>query len=75
MVSTIANFAKSHLKSYNNKHQEFLNFVLKQYVKEGVSEPDIDKLPNLLTLKYKAVSDGVSEFSGVEMIRGTFIGF
>lgn len=67
--------AKCHLDAYDSKQQEFLNFVLEQYVKEGVSELDVDKIPSLLTLKYKGVTDGISILGGVETIRGVFIGF
>jgi len=70
-----ANKAKIHLASYDRKQQDFLNFVLEQYVKEGVSELDVDKLPELLTLKYKAVSDGINKLGDVATIRGAFIGF
>jgi hypothetical protein len=40
------------LSSRKDKEQEFLQFVLDQYVKVGVSELDEAKLPNLVTLKY-----------------------
>src|SRR5699024_5637220 len=40
-----ANRAKLYLDSYNKKQQQFINFVLSQYVKDGVSELDDDKLP------------------------------
>lgn len=41
------------LSSYDDKLQLFLDYVLSQYVKEGVSELDQDKLPALLQLKYR----------------------
>jgi len=52
-----------------------LNFVLEQYVKEGVSELDDAKLSNLLTLKYKAISDAKNVLGDIPTIRNTFIGF
>lgn len=36
---------------YTGKQQEFLDFVLDQYIKEGVGELDRSKLPQLLELK------------------------
>lgn len=60
---------------YDNKLQLFLDFVLSQYVKEGVGELDQAKLPDLLELKYKAVSDAAAELGGVARIRDAFIGF
>jgi type I restriction enzyme, R subunit len=60
---------------YDPKLQAFLDFVLSQYVKEGVGELDQAKLPHLLELKYRAVSDAAAELGGVAQIRDAFIGF
>ena len=60
---------------YDYKLQAFLDFVLFQYVKEGVGELDQAKLPHLLELKYRAVSDAAAELGGVAQIRDAFIGF
>jgi len=67
--------AKIQLGEYNPKQQEFLNFVLDQYVKEGFEELDDSKLPDLLELKYKAIADAKRELGDVKSIRETFIGF
>jgi type I restriction enzyme R subunit len=67
--------AKIQLNDYNQKQQEFLNFVLDQYVKEGVNELDDSKLPNLLELKYKAIADAKRELGDIKSIRDSFIGF
>lgn len=67
--------AKIQLHDYNPKQQEFLNFVLDQYVKEGVDELDDAKLPNLLELKYKAIADAKRELGAIKTIRESFIGF
>ncbi len=60
---------------YDAKLQLFLDFVLSQYVKEGVGELDRAKLPHLLELKYRAVSDAAAELGGVAAIREAFVGF
>jgi type I restriction enzyme R subunit len=70
-----ANKAKIQLSDYNPKQQDFLNFVLQQYVKEGVNELDDAKLPDLLELKYKAIVDAKRELGNIKSIRETFIGF
>ncbi|WP_242158204.1 EcoAI/FtnUII family type I restriction enzme subunit R [Aestuariivivens sediminis] len=70
-----ADKAKIKLGDYNQKQQEFLNFVLEQYVKEGVDELDDAKLPDLLELKYKAITDAKRELGDIKSIRDTFIGF
>ncbi len=67
--------AKIQLMDYNPKQQEFLNFVLDQYVKEGVNELDESKLPDLLELKYDAIDDAKRQLGDIPTIRDTFIGF
>ncbi|MFY0689797.1 MAG: DEAD/DEAH box helicase family protein [Cyclobacteriaceae bacterium] len=67
--------AKIHFDSYNPQQQEFLNFVLEQYVNEGVDELDDAKLPELLELKYHAIADAKQHLGEIKLIRETFIGF
>ncbi|MDA7520236.1 DEAD/DEAH box helicase family protein [Akkermansiaceae bacterium] len=60
---------------YSDKQQEFINFVLQHYVNEGVRELDIEKLPDLLELKYESISDAVTQLGNVKDIREIFVGF
>jgi type I restriction enzyme R subunit len=60
---------------YDTKLQTFLDFVLAQYIKEGVGELDGAKLPHLLELKYRAISDATAELGGAAKIREAFVGF
>ncbi len=60
---------------YDAKLQTFLDFVLSQYVKEGVGELDEAKLTHLLDLKYRSVTDAAAELGGVAKIRAAFVGF
>jgi len=60
---------------YFGKQQEFLDFVLDQYIKEGVRELDQEKLPQLLELKYHDLRDAVADLGSVNDIRTVFIGF
>ena len=60
---------------YDERQREFLEFVLDQYIKEGVQELDDEKLPDLLELKYDAVSDAVDQLGSVAKIREVFVGF
>ena len=67
--------AKIQLGDYDPKQQEFLNFILTQYVRDGVDELDDKKLPELLELKYKSISDAKGILGNIRSIRDTFIGF
>lgn len=60
---------------YDEKLQSFLDFVLSQYVQEGVGELAQEKLPHLLELKYRAVADAAEQLGGVATIRDAFLGF
>ena len=61
--------------NYNDKQQEFLDFILEQYIKEGVNELNPDKLPQLIELKYRAIYDAIQELGRVADIRQMFINF
>lgn len=67
--------ARVHFDSYDARQQEFLNFVLQQYVKDGVDELSEEKLSDLLVLKYKAIPDAKEQLGDIQSIRETFIGF
>jgi len=67
--------AKIQMLDYDAKQQAFLNFVLEQYVREGVKELDDAKLAELLVLKYHALADAKMELGSVKGIREMFIGF
>ena len=60
---------------YDGKLQAFLDFVLAQYVAQGVDELDQDKLGSLLQLKYHSVPDAIDQLGEVPVIRDTFVGF
>jgi type I restriction enzyme R subunit len=60
---------------YSEKQQRFINFVLQHYVNEGVRELDIEKLPDLLELKYDSIPDAVTQLGNVKDIRDMFVGF
>jgi type I restriction enzyme R subunit len=61
---------------FTDKQQGFVDFVLDQYVKEGVDELDAEKLTPLLRLRYKnAISDAVADLGSADQIRKVFVGF
>ena len=61
---------------YNFKQQAFVDFVLAQYVKEGVDELDQEKLSPLLKRKYQnAIADALADLGRPEQVRDVFVGF
>jgi type I restriction enzyme R subunit len=63
-------------KTFNDKQEAFLTFVLDQYVAEGVDELDTEKLTPLLRLRYNnAIADAVADLGNAGQIREMFVGF
>ena len=61
---------------FTDKQQAFVDFVLAQYVKEGVEELDAEKLTPLLRLRYNnAIADAVADLGSADQIRRVFVGF
>ncbi|MEX2374375.1 MAG: DEAD/DEAH box helicase family protein [Dehalococcoidia bacterium] len=60
---------------YTGRQREFLDFVLDQYVREGVGELDQSKLPQLLDLKYHGINDAVAQLGSAAEIAVLFSGF
>jgi len=59
----------------DKEQKEFLEFVLKKYIDNGVEELDEEKLPLLLNLKYHAIADAVDSLGDVDKIRTVFFNF
>lgn len=67
--------AKISIADYSPQQQSFLDFVLSQYVKEGVGELDESKIKDLLELNYGTITDAKEKLGAIPEIRSTFIGF
>jgi type I restriction enzyme R subunit len=61
---------------FTDKQRAFVDFVLAQYVAQGVDELDADKLSPLLKLKYRnAIADAFAELGKPDQVRRVFVGF
>lgn len=62
---------------FSGKQEQFLDFVLAQYVKEGVEELELERLTKLLRLRYQdSIPDAVADLGGdIAAIRNLFSGF
>jgi type I restriction enzyme R subunit len=67
--------ARAHFNAYSDPQRAFLDFVLQQYVRDGVQELDQEKLPPLLLLKYRSLPDAAKDLGDIASIRETFAGF
>lgn len=63
-------------REYDDRQQAFIDFVLGQYVAQGVGELDSEKLSPLLKLRYKnSIDDALSDLGGAQKIRHLFLNF
>lgn len=58
----------------DQKQQEFVDFVLSQYVELGVDELDREKLPQLISVKYGNLNDGLAQIGGIDKATAAFLG-
>jgi len=74
---TRADHAKAEVDGQlKDKQRAFVEFVLGQYVAQGVDELDLEKLPALLRLKYRgAIADAIAELGSPDEIRRLFAEF
>lgn len=54
---------------------DFIQFVLRQYISQGVSELDDSRLGELIKLKYGSVLDGQAKLGSLDAVRQTFCDF
>jgi type I restriction enzyme R subunit len=59
----------------NERQREFIAFILRNYVQDGVDELDISKLSSSLTSKYGSVYEGQKQLGDVDEIKRVFVEF
>lgn len=55
--------------------KEFVNYIIQQYIKVGVTELSVEKLPELLKTKYGTLPDAMNSLGDLTRIRNTFYEF
>jgi type I restriction enzyme R subunit len=61
---------------FTDRQRDFIDFVLEQYVSEGVEELAVDKLPPLLEIRYGGVDEALGELGGdADQVRQVFCDF
>lgn len=67
--------ANVHLNQYNASQKAFVDFILNRYIKDGVGELAMDKLPDLLNLQYGSIADASYEIGDIKDISAVFAEF
>lgn len=60
---------------YTAQQLEFVDFVLQQYLDEGIDELDPEKLPRLIDLKYHSTAEATTQLGDPAAIRTLFVDF
>lgn len=66
---------ETYVSSLSTEQQEFVNYIISQYIREGIEELGTSKLPELLNIKYGSVQDGITALGGLEIAKNTFYDF
>ena len=74
-IERVAN-AESNIYTFlNEKQRDFIGFVLRNYIQDGVDELDMGKLSTMLTSKYGGVHAAQQALGNVEDIQKVFVDF
>ncbi len=60
---------------FADKQSAFIEFILGQYVQQGVDELNQEKLKDLISLRYQSIHDATAELGNAAEIRQLFVGF
>ena len=63
------------LNLLNKNQREFVDYVLRNYINEGIDELDISNLSTVLTEKYGSINAAQEKLGNVEDIKNTFVDF
>ena len=74
-ATRVANAENKIHSNLDSNQKEFIDFVLNKYVEGGVDELDINRLSDLVILKYNTLHDGQKKLGNPEKIKSTFIDF
>lgn len=67
--------AKQEVQTLEPAYQEFLDFVMEQYISKGVEELDDTRLKSFLELKYSSIHDAKPVLGDLNVVRQRFIDF
>lgn len=57
------------------QQQDFVKYVIRLYISEGIEELGTSKLPEIMSLKYGSLQDGIAALGGLDVAKSTFYDF
>jgi type I restriction enzyme R subunit len=73
--ATRAAKAESFKTGLFEKQKDFIDFVIRLYVNTGVEELGKEKLPEIISMKYGSIPDGINVLGGVTKAKDVFWNF
>ena len=68
--------AKSNIYNFvNDKQREFIDFILRNYIKDGEDELELSKLPTAINLKFGSISGAERNLGSLKEIQNLFVEF
>ena len=64
-----------YVESLTAPQQDFVKYVIRLYIREGIDELGTSKLPEILKMKYGSIADGTTALGGLDVAKSTFYGF
>lgn len=64
-----------YVESLSAQQQDFIKYVIRLYIREGIDELGTSKLPEILKMKYGSIADGTMALGGLDVAKSTFYGF
>lgn len=66
---------ESYSATLTDVQKDFVDYILKLYIKEGSEELAMDKLPVIIAMKYGGISDGINVLGGIDTAKNVFLNF
>lgn len=66
---------ENYMLTLSERERDFVGYLKNLYIKEGVEELGIEKLPSIIAMKYGSILDGMRTLGNVEVARNTFLNF
>lgn len=65
----------SYVATLSPQQQDFVNYIISLYIREGIEELGTSKLPEIINMKYGSITDGLVALGGLESAKKTYYDF
>lgn len=65
----------NYIATLTPQQQEFVEYIIALYIREGVEELGTKKLPRIIDMKYGSIQEGISVLGGLDVAKSTFYDF